>query len=137
MIVPNSELITTMVRNRTLVDQTQQLRFSLVLDYDADADAAQELLMSVIRHHPNVLEAPEPCVLFMRATEYGQEFEIRCNIDLFDKMAQTRSDLHHEIMRVFKANDIDLARIPAWLAGIAPPVKKGAGASRARADISS
>jgi potassium-dependent mechanosensitive channel len=137
LIVPNSELITTMVRNRTLVDQTQQLRFSLVLDYDADADAAQELLMSVIRHHPNVLEAPEPCVLFMRATEYGQEFEIRCNIDLFDKMAQTRSDLHHEIMRVFKANDIHLARIPAWLAGIAPPVKKGAGASRARADVSS
>ncbi len=135
LIVPNSDLITSVVRNRTLVDQTQQLRFTLVLDYDADAAQAQELLMSVIQHHPNVLKTPAPCVLFMRATEYGQEFEIRCNIDLFDKMAQTRSDLHHQIMRVFKANDIRLAHIPAWLAGLSAPAKKGPGASRARADV--
>ena len=123
LIVPNSDLITSIVRNRTLADPTQQLRFNLLLDHDADPVKACAIVMTLARAHPNVLSTPSPRTLFMRLTELGQEFEIRCNIDRFENMLQARSDLHLQIVLAFRKNDIAMARIPATLAAIGAVTK--------------
>jgi small-conductance mechanosensitive channel len=128
LIVPNSDLITSIVRNRTLTDPTQQLRFNLLLDHDADPVRACELVMELARQHPHVLSSPLPRTLFMRLTELGQEFEIRCNIDRFENMLQTRSDLHLHIVLAFRKNDIRMARIPTAVSALASTLAKSASA---------
>lgn len=128
LIVPNSDLITSIVRNRTLTDPTQQLRFNLLLDHDADPVRACELVMELACQHPNVLTSPLPRTLFMRLTELGQEFEIRCNIDRFENMLQTRSDLHLRIVQAFRKHDIRMARIPTATAALASTLAKSVSA---------
>ena len=128
LIVPNSDLITSIVRNRTLTDPTQQLRFTLLLDHDADPVKACALIMTLACEHRNVLTTPPPRTLFMRLTELGQEFEIRCNVDRFENMLQTRSDLHLQIVQAFRKNEIAMARIPATVSAMASTLAKSAAA---------
>lgn len=133
LIVPNSDLITSIVRNRTLADPTQQLRFNLLLDHDADPAVASDAIRDIAAAHPNVQVSPAPRILFMRITEVGQEFEIRCNIDRFENMIGTRSDLHHQIVKRFRENGIRLARISTDMTALAGSVSRAASSRLAAA----
>ena len=124
LIVPNSELISSVVRNRTLVNPTQQLRFTIVLDHDADAARAHELIIAAAQAHPNVLKQPPPQVYFLKLTDVGLEFEVRADVDTYDNMTPVRSTLHYWILQLFRENGIRIANAPT---GQAAPVAAAAG----------
>lgn len=124
LIVPNTDLITSIVRNRTLADPTQQLRITLTLDHDADPALATELILGLIDQNPNALKSPPPRVLFMRVTELGQELEVRASIDRLENMLIVRTALHHQFVRAFRENGIGFARLPASLSAAARALPK-------------
>jgi small-conductance mechanosensitive channel len=124
LIVPNSDLITSIVRNRTLTDPTQQLRFNLTLEHDTDPREARATVLELAKAHPNALKDPPSRMLFMRATEFGQEYEVRVNVDSFDNMVQVRSDLHDQIVLTFREKGLRLARLPAGLSSVAAGVAR-------------
>ena len=63
LIVPNSDLITKQVENKTLGDQSGRLKLQLTLNRAADAPAALKLIAAVLAEAPEVLDDPAPAAL--------------------------------------------------------------------------
>ena len=111
LVVPNTDLITSIVRNRTFSTQTHRLGFTLLLDHDSDPDAAHDLLLSVIYHHPNILKDPMPTVFFDKATLGGLELEIKGVVDKIGEADKVRSELLFHMHRLLRAQGIRLGRM--------------------------
>jgi potassium-dependent mechanosensitive channel len=63
VIVPNSELLTKVVRNVTRDDAPGLVQLKLPLPLDADSERARSILLGALARHPDVLEQPPPSVL--------------------------------------------------------------------------
>ena len=111
LVVPNTDLITSIVRNRTFSTQTHRLGFTLLLDHDSDPDAAHDLLLSVIYHHPSILKDPMPTVFFDKATLGGLELEIKGVVDKIGDADKVRSELLYQMHRLLRAQGIKLGRM--------------------------
>ncbi|WP_028918520.1 DUF3772 domain-containing protein [Pseudoxanthomonas suwonensis] len=62
VLVPNSELITKTVRNRTYSNAEGLVKIVLPMPLSTDADLVRELLLEAFREHPAILDAPAPGV---------------------------------------------------------------------------
>ncbi len=110
IIVPNTDLITSVVRNRTFADRTRQLKFSLLLDHAVDPLQAHEICLSCLYHHANILKSPMPKVILVKTDQVGIEMELKGVVDDLDNLENTRSDLMFQILALFKSKGIRLAR---------------------------
>ena len=110
IIVPNTDLITSVVRNRTFSDRSRQLKFSLLIDHGADPVEAHNICLRSIYQHANVLRDPMPKVVLVKVSEPGIEMEVKGVVGDLDTLENTRSDLLFEILEQFKAHKIMLAR---------------------------
>ena len=110
IIVPNSDLISSVVRNRTFSDRTRQIKFSLTLDHAADPVEAAKICLSCIYHHANVLKTPMPKVTIARVSESGIELETKGVIDDLSNLENATSALMFQILGIFREKGIKLAR---------------------------
>jgi small-conductance mechanosensitive channel len=62
VLVPNSELITKVVRNRTNPCTEGLVKLMLPMPLSADAQAVRTLILDVFTAHPEVLDTPAPAV---------------------------------------------------------------------------
>ncbi len=74
VIVPNSQLISQQVVNRSLQDRRIRFRIPIGVDYASDPNTVREVLLSVADQHPGVLKLPEPTVIFDRFGESSLDF---------------------------------------------------------------
>ncbi|GLS43295.1 DUF3772 domain-containing protein [Methylobacterium brachythecii] len=109
LIVPNTDLITSIVRNKTLTDDTQRLRVPMVLDRDVDGQVLQDIVIGVARRHPNVAATPEPTILLVKLGETGLEYEARCFLVDGGASDATRSELNGVWLALFRKAGIKLA----------------------------
>jgi len=63
VLVPNSELITKTVRNRTYSNAEGLVKIVLPMPLSTDADLVRALLLEAFQSHPGILDAPAPSVL--------------------------------------------------------------------------
>jgi potassium efflux system protein len=77
IIVPNANLITQEVTNWTLSDQLRRIDLPVGVTYGTAPKKVIELLESVARAHPQVLEDPAPRALFMGYGDSSINFELR------------------------------------------------------------
>ena len=110
IIVPNTDLITSVVRNRTFGDRSRQIKFSLLLDHRADPVEAHDICLRSIYQHANILKDPMPKVVLVKVSEPGIEMEVKGVVGDLDTLENTRSDLLFEVLEQFKAHKIMLAR---------------------------
>ena len=68
VIIPNSELITGVVKNWTHANTLGRLNIKVAVGYGADAEKVIEILNACVAEHPGVLKQPPPAVLL---TEFG------------------------------------------------------------------
>lgn len=113
LVVPNTDLITSIVRNKTLTDDTQRLRVPLILDKETDVEVLHEILLKVAERHPNVAAHPAPSVLLMRIGEHGLEYEVRCFLVDLAASDATRSELNTIWLTLFRRAGIKLGGPPA------------------------
>jgi potassium-dependent mechanosensitive channel len=92
IIVPNAQLITQDVTNWTLSDRLRRIDLPVAVIAGAAPKKVIELIETVARAHPQVLNNPAPHCLFMSYGDNAINFELRAWTDFADSV-QVHSDL--------------------------------------------
>jgi small conductance mechanosensitive channel len=105
LIVPNSKIWNDVIRNVT--DQKiRRMDLEFALSHSVDVERAEEVLGSILRDHPKVLEDPEPMIRVHKLTEYATQFIVRPWVNRDDYWP-----VYWELMRETKLR-LDRERIP-------------------------
>jgi len=109
MIVPNSEFIEQQVTNLTLNDRIVRINVPLGVSYASNPEHVRDILMVVGRGHPDVLEEPEPDVIFTGFGQSSLDFDLR--IWTANQVSTPRviaSQLYFEIFAALKREGVEI-----------------------------
>ncbi|MFG1350526.1 DUF3772 domain-containing protein [Xanthobacter autotrophicus] len=121
VIVPNSDLITGMVKNWTHSNTTGRVIVAVNVSYDCDAEEVRDILIGCACDHPQVLQTPPPRVFLIKFTDAGMAFELRCVVANVDYGLTVKSDLHFQVLSRFRKAGIGMA-IQPWASLSRAPV---------------
>jgi len=76
LVVPNSKIWGDVIRNVTAQD-IRRVDLEFGLSHAVDVARAEEVLASILREHPKVLEDPEPLVKVHKLTDSATQFVVR------------------------------------------------------------
>jgi potassium-dependent mechanosensitive channel len=110
VIIPNSELITGVVKNWTHANTMGRITVKLGVDYASDPEQVRDLLLECANEHPQVVDVPPPRALLLNFGDNALEFELRCVVADFDRSLIVKSDLYFAILKRLRAAGI---RIPS------------------------
>lgn len=107
-VVPNADLLSSLVINWSLDDRRIRLDFSVHVDYASDTRRVEETLLDIVHRHPAILDDPEPRVFFRSFGASALDFWVMAWVaDLSDRF-QTVSDLHHTVSTTFREEGIEI-----------------------------
>jgi small-conductance mechanosensitive channel len=93
VMIPNSRLVLDEVTNWTLSDQNRRIDVQVGVAYGSDTDKVTELLLKVAKEHNDVLEYPEPTVLFTSFGDSSLNFSLRAWTARFRDFLRVGSEL--------------------------------------------
>lgn len=108
VIVPNSSLITGVVKNMVLRDRSGRVIVPVTVAKTTDAEKVRAILLAAAKAHPLVLAYPEPSVFFVAFNNVSLDFELRCYLSDIGQGLQVRSDLRFDCLARFRAEGIEL-----------------------------
>lgn len=97
VIVPNSSLITGVVKNWVRSDRISRVRVPISVTLAASPEAVRALLIEVAAGHSLVLDQPEPSVSFVAMTDTSLKFELSCFAADVEKAGRIKSDLNFAV----------------------------------------
>jgi potassium-dependent mechanosensitive channel len=97
VIIPNSNLISGVVKNRVRSDRTGRIIVSLSVPRTADPARVNNVMLAAAARHAQVLKEPKPRVLFKKITETALDFDLICIVPEVDSVGLVASDLHFAI----------------------------------------
>nr|WP_295379724.1 mechanosensitive ion channel domain-containing protein [Pseudoxanthomonas sp.] len=110
VLVPNSELITKVVRNRTLTRAEGLVKILLPLPAaTTDVEKAVGVAREVIDANPDVLPRPEPLVLVEEVKDNKIFFNLSVYVEGPRRVAAVRGALLYELLRRLPAAGVPLA----------------------------
>jgi len=109
LIVPNSELVTKMVRNVTPGGALGQVKIVLRVANDADAAQVGSLLLEQLTRHPSVQPEPRPSVYLTNVANGGLEFTALAAVASPRQTFGIKSDLLFAMVAELKARGVNLA----------------------------
>lgn len=113
VIIPNSSLVTGVVKNLVRTDRTGRLVIPLTVSGTADPEKVREVLVAVAKTHDLVLKIPAPQILFTGMSASALDFELSLFVADVESAFRVRSDLHFEVFKRFKAEGFFDAAAPA------------------------
>jgi small-conductance mechanosensitive channel len=102
LIVPNSNLISGIVRNRVRNDRVGRVVVSIPVPRATDPDLMANIMRTAALSHREVMSEPNPRVVFKKVTENTIDFDLVCFVDDIDAAGRVSSDLYFEIFRVLR-----------------------------------
>ncbi|MGO4388452.1 DUF3772 domain-containing protein [Microvirga sp. 2YAF29] len=99
LIVPNSNLISGIVRNRVRNDRVGRVIVSIPVPRATDPDVMAELMKRAALAHREIMSEPNPRVVFKKVTENTIDFDLVCFVDDIDSAGRVSSDLYFEVFR--------------------------------------
>jgi len=108
MIVPNSDLVSTTVTNWTLSDRQTRLIVQVGVAYGSDVQKVTQILLRIAQDNPFVMKFPAPAVFFMNFGASSLDFELRAWVADIDIRMKIKNEIHYEIDRLFRENDIEI-----------------------------
>ncbi|MCP5004947.1 MAG: mechanosensitive ion channel [Planctomycetes bacterium] len=108
LIVPNRMLITQEITNWTRGDNIIRLIVPIGVAYGTNLDKVCELLLTIVKDHPVILEDPVPCVFFMGHGESSLDFELRVFLPNPMVKFDVLDAINKEINRKLSENDIEI-----------------------------
>lgn len=102
VIIPNSSLITGVVKNLLRNDTTGRITISIAVNAASDPEKVREVLIDIAKTHDLVLGIPSPQVMFTTVSGSTLNFELTCCIGDVMNSQRVKSDLNFEIYRRFK-----------------------------------
>jgi small-conductance mechanosensitive channel len=106
VIVPNSNLISGVVKNRVRSDRTGRVVIQLSTPRAADPQSVRSILLEAATAHPDVQRDPPPRVFFKKINEATLDFDLICIVGEIDVSARVSSDLHFAIHSALAAEGI-------------------------------
>ncbi|BCJ89703.1 mechanosensitive ion channel protein MscS [Terrihabitans soli] len=106
LIVPNSDLITKPVRNRTHQSQLGVVRVAIGTGHEADVTEVRSILLGAVASVPALLANPPPSVLIQATTDLGVQWQLTCNVPSPRQVASARSELYFAVLKEFQAKNI-------------------------------
>jgi potassium efflux system protein len=109
VIIPNSELITGVVKNWTHANTLGRINIRINVAYDSDPEQVIEILKACLADHSSVLKQPAPAVLL---TEFGATaltFDIFCIVPNLSDRGGIKSELQIAILKAFRAGRVELS----------------------------
>lgn len=108
LIVPNRMLITQEVTNWTRGDNIIRLIVPIGVAYGSDTKKVTELLLSIAKKQPDVLNDPEPNVFFISHGESSLDFELRVYLSSPIVKMPVLDNINKDINSEFAKNDITI-----------------------------
>ncbi|PXW55022.1 DUF3772 domain-containing protein [Methylobacterium sp. B4] len=108
VIVPNSNLISGIVKNRVRGDRTGRVIISVNVLRNQDPVRAAEMMVECARAHPDVLKEPPPRVVFKKIGDPFLEFELIALVSDVNFGQKVQSDLNFSVFKTLA----DAAFIP-------------------------
>jgi small-conductance mechanosensitive channel len=130
MIVPNSNLVTGVVKNWVRGDKTGRIKIPITVHMSADPETVRDTLIACAKANELVLRIPAPFVFFAGMTETLLKFELMCFVADVETSGRVKSDLHFDIFKRFKAAGLEFTPPAA-----APPTIAIAGLERLEAAL--
>ena len=109
LIVPNSTLVTGVVKNWVLSDRVGRIIITINVAYESDVEAVRDLLIAASKAQDLVLAIPAPTVVFSEFGDWALKFTLVCFVDDIETADRTKSDINFDILRRMREEDI---RIP-------------------------
>lgn len=107
-IVPNGELVSSVVTNWTLDDRRVRIDFTVGVAYGSDTRLVEKLIHEAVTQHPDVLDDPEPRILFVEFGDSSLNFRILTYVGDIAQRLTTQSDLHYAIDQAFREHDVEI-----------------------------
>jgi small-conductance mechanosensitive channel len=109
IIVPNSEFVTERVTNRTANDPRVRFSIPIGVSYSSDPEQVRDLLLKVARNHSDILQTPEPDVIFTEFGDSSLNFELRVFTESqVHTPAILKSELLFAIFKTFSEHEIEI-----------------------------
>ena len=99
VIVPNSNLVSGVVRNRVRSDRTGRVLISISVPRRLNPTDVRAMLLDAAEAHGDVLKKPGPNVLFKKLGTTTMEFDLICVVGDVDIVGRVTSDLNYAIYR--------------------------------------
>jgi potassium efflux system protein len=108
LIVPNSELITGRVLNKTHRSLMGRGTVRVGANYDADPEKVLAILIACAKAHPQVLTEPPPGAIFENFGASSLDFFLWFFVADVSRAGNVQSDLRIAIMKAFKQAGIEI-----------------------------
>ena len=99
LIIPNSSLISGVVKNRVRGDRTGRVIVPVSVLRNQDPVRAAEILVGKASEHPDILKNPLPRIVFKKIGETWLEFDLICFVDDVAKQLRVQSDLNFALFK--------------------------------------
>lgn len=106
VIIPNSELITQVVKNRTHIDTDARVAVQIGVAYDSDVKKVRDVLLEIAAAHPHVVKTPAPTVFLTGFGDSAINFELGWVVRNIGDGAGIKSDICFAILERFRAEGI-------------------------------
>jgi potassium-dependent mechanosensitive channel len=97
MIVPNSNLVTGVVKNWLRGDKMGRIKIALAPSSAADPEQIRDILLAAAKAQEGVLRIPAPQVMFLAMEADLYRFELWCFVEDVQQATRVRSDLHFDL----------------------------------------
>lgn len=114
VVVPNSDLITKAVQNKTSGAVSGRIDMQFAIGRAGDAPKAMEIAAGAAKANPKVLQTPEPAV-FIDSLPTGGAIVFTCYMHVADprEAYRVRSDLYVAILEAFHREQVQIFGAPA------------------------
>ena len=103
--IPNGYLANTKIKNFTEPDLSIRASVSFGVEYGSDTKKVQKVVLEAIKKIENVLEQPEPVVLFLEMSDFSLDFVARAWVESYTDAYSTKLKMTDEIYNALnKAN---------------------------------
>jgi len=113
MIVPNSNLVTGVVKNWLRGDKVGRVKIALAPHSGVDPEQIRDILLAAARAQDGVLRLPAPQVMFLGMEAAQFRFELWCYLEDVEQSSRVRSDLHFDLYKRLADAGIKIAAPPA------------------------
>lgn len=108
LVIPNHLYLTNSLYNWTQNGTNTRESVLVGVAYGSDVELVKKLLLQVALENENVLEFPEPLVLFTDFADSSLNFKLVVTIDNSFQAAIPKSELRFAIDKIFRANNISI-----------------------------
>ena len=106
VIIPNSNLISGVVKNKVRGDRTGRVIISVGIGRDKDPARTAEILTGAASAHADVLNEPPPRVLFKAIGSSSLDLDLVCFVDDVTKQIRVQSDLNFAVFKTLLEDGI-------------------------------